>query len=128
MVEQKKFKILIVDDEFLIRRSLKLAGESRGHIMKEAEDGLFALSLWSSFCPDLAFIDVLMPKMDGLELLKNIPRDSKTKIVIISAHDELSKRDIQNRGVDLFVKKPFNDVFKLIEQAEELIKGSHVMK
>lgn len=125
MNKQEKFKILVVDDEFLIRRSLKLAGESRGHIMKEAEDGLSAFSLWSSFCPDLAFIDVLMPKMDGLELLKNIPRDSKTKIIIISAHDKLSEKDIQNKGADLFVKKPFNDIFKLIEQAEDLIKTSN---
>ena len=88
--------------------------------MKEAEDGLLALSLWSSFDPDLAFIDVLMPKMDGLELLNKIPKDSKAKTIIISAHDELSEEDIKNKGADLFVKKPFNDIFKLIKQAEEL--------
>lgn len=125
MDEQKKFKILVVDDELLIRRSLKLAGESRGHIMEEAEDGLSALSLWPSFNPDLAFIDILMPKMDGLELLKKIPKDSKAKTIIISAHDELSEKDIQKKGADLFIKKPFNDIFKLIEQAEELIKGNN---
>ena len=122
MDKQDKFKILVADDEFLVRRSLKLAGENRGHTVKEAEDGLSALSLWSSFHPDLAFIDVLMPKMNGLELLKNIPEDSKTKIIIISAHDELSEKDLPGKGADLFVKKPFNDVFKLIEQAEKLIK------
>ena len=121
MNEGEKLKILVVDDEPLIRRSLKLVGESRGHIIKEAEDGLSALSLWSSFVPDLAFIDILMPKMNGLELLKQIPKCSKTKIIIISAHDELSETDLQKQGADLFVKKPFNDIFKLIDLAETLM-------
>ena len=110
-----------MDDEPLIRRSLKLAGESRGHIMKEAEDGLSALSLWPSFDPDLAFIDILLPKMDGLTLLKKILKNSKTKTILISAHDKMSEEDIKKSGADLFVKKPFADIFQLIEQAEALI-------
>ena len=105
----------------MIRRSLKLAGESRGHIMEEAEDGLSALSLWPSFDPDLAFIDILLPKMDGLKLLKEISKISKTKIIIISAHDKLNEKDIKKRGAHRFVKKPFPNIFQLIEQAEELI-------
>jgi len=118
---KKSFKILVVDDELLIRRSLKLAGKKRGHIVKEAEDGIEALSLWCSFNPDLAFIDILMPNMDGLELLKNIPKDSKTKVIIISAHDKMNEEDIKNKGADLFIRKPFEDVFHLIEKAEKLI-------
>ena len=115
-------KILVADDEPLIRQSLKLAGESQGHIVQAVEDGLQALSVWSSFDPDLAFIDVLMPNVDGLELLEKIPKDSKAKTIIISAHDKMSEKDIKNRGADLFIKKPFSDIFQLIEQAEELIK------
>lgn len=121
-MNQKKIRILVVDDEPLIRRSLRLAGESRGHIIKEVEDGFSALSLWDSFIPDLAFIDILMPKMNGLELLKKIPKKSKTKIIVLSAHDELKEKDLQKMGVDLFVKKPFNDIFKLIDLVERLAK------
>ena len=127
MVKQKQaLKILIADDELLIRRSLKLAGEIRGHIMKEVGNGKEALSLWSSFTPDLAFIDILMPEMDGLELLEKIPKDSKTKIIIISAHDELNEEDLKKKGAKIFVKKPFTDIFKLIEQAEELIQKTEL--
>lgn len=118
-------KILIVDDEILIRRSLQLAGESRGHVVRSAAHGIEALSLWPVFNPDLAFIDILMPEMDGLELLKKIPKDSKTKTIVISAHDEISGEDIKKMGADLFVKKPFSDIFLLIDQAEKLIKGGN---
>ena len=118
-------KILVIDDEILIRRSLQLAGESRGHIVKSTADGMEALSLWSVFNPDLAFIDILMPQMDGLELLKKIPENSKTKTIVISAHDEISEKDIKKMGADLFIKKPFSDIFLLIDQAEKLIKGGN---
>lgn len=123
MIEKKTLKILVVDDELLIRRSLKLAGESQGHIIREAGDGVEALSLWPSFNPDLAFIDVLMPNMDGLQLLKQIPKPSRTKIIILSAHDKMNEGDLKKRGADLFIRKPFEDVFHLIEQAEKLIKS-----
>ena len=115
-------KILIVDDEVLIRRSLQLAGESRGHIVKSTANGKEALSLWPVFNPDLAFIDILMREMDGLQLLKKIPENSKTKTIVISAHDEISEEDMRKMGADLFVKKPFSDIFLLIDQAEKLIK------
>ena len=118
--QKKSLKILIIDDEKLIRRSLKLAGESRGHILKEAEDGVKALFLWQDFNPDLAFIDVLMPNMNGLELLEKIPKDSKTKKIIISAHNDLNEEELKKKGANLFLKKPFTDIFKLIEQAEKL--------
>ena len=118
----KKFlKILVVDDEPLILQSIKIAGESAGHIVKKAENALIALSLWMDFDPDLVFVDILMPKMNGLEMLKKIPKSSKARIVVISAHDQLSEKDIKNKGVDLFIKKPFVNVFHLITQAEKLI-------
>ena len=120
----RALKILIVDDEPLIRRSLSLAGQSREHITKEAENGQTALELWPVFQPDLAFIDILMPKMNGFELLKKIPETSKTKIIIISAHDDLREKDIKQKGVDLFIQKPFENIFKLIEKAEKLMTDS----
>ena len=120
---KKILKILVVDDEILIRRSFQLAGESRGHIVQSAENGISALSFWSSFDPDLAFIDILMPHMDGFELLKQIPKESKAKTIMISAHDKMSEKDIKKKGADFFIRKPFNDIFQIIEQAEELVKN-----
>ena len=104
---KQPLKILVVDDEALIRRSLQMVGEERGHIMKLAENGREALSLWASFDPDLAFIDILMPEMDGLELLKKIPKDSKAKTIVISAHDKMNEEDIKKAGSGFICKKTF---------------------
>ena len=119
---KKSLKILIVDDELLIGRSLKMAGESLGHQAKAVSSGEEALSLWPLFHPDVAFIDILMSGMSGLELLKKIPKNSPAKTILISAHDKLSEEEIKQAGADCFIKKPFNDIFSLIYQAEKLIK------
>ena len=122
---KKPLKILIVDDEPLIGRSLKIAGESLGHEAKAVSSGEEALDIWSEFQPDVAFIDILMQKMSGLELLKKIPKNSQTKTILISAHDKLNTEEIKKAGADCFIEKPFDDIFKLIQQAEKLILKVH---
>ena len=72
-------KFLIVDDETLIRKALSLAAKKAGHEVMEAENGKEALKILESFTPDLAFVDILMPEMDGLEFLSQIKPGSKTK-------------------------------------------------
>ena len=121
---KKKLKILIVDDEPLISRSLKMASESLGHLAKNVSSAEEALTVWPLFQPDLAFIDILMSGMSGLELLKQIPRKSHAKTILISAHDKLNEEEIKKAGADFFVKKPFDDIFVLIQQAEQLAEKS----
>ena len=116
----QSLKILIVDDEQLIRKALKLSAEYRGHKVKTAENGVRGLEVWRDFKPDLIFLDVLMPGMDGFAVLQRVPEDLKTKVIMISAHDDLNREKAEKAGADLFVKKPFSDVFLLMEQAEEL--------
>ena len=118
----RSLKILIVDDEALIRKALTLSAEKRGHKVKSAENGAKGLKVWLDFKPDLVFLDVLMPDMDGFAVLNQIPENLKTKVIMISAHDDLDEKKTKKSGVDLFIKKHFPDVFQLIEQAEELIK------
>ncbi len=120
---KKNLKILVVDDELLIRRAIELAGKSRGHKVRSVGGAMEALSLWPSFDPDLAFIDILLPQMSGWDLLKKIPEGSKAKTIMISAHDEMSAKDIKNKGADLFIPKPFADIFQLIEKAEQLCQS-----
>lgn len=117
----QSLKILIVDDEFLIRKALTLSAEQRGHKVKSAENGTKGITTWLEFKPDLIFLDVLMPDMDGFTVLNQIPENLKTKVILISAHDDLSQKEIEKAGADLFIKKPFPDVFQLIEQAEKLL-------
>lgn len=119
---RKSLKILIVDDEPLIGRSLKMAGESLGHQIKTVFSAEEALAVWPEFQPDIAFIDILMSGMSGLELLKKIPKNFPVKTILISAHDKLDEEEIKKAGADFFIKKPFDDIFELIRQAEKLIK------
>ena len=115
-------KCLIVDDEYLIRRALEEACKQQGHIVKTAADGMEALKILQNQVFDLVFLDLLIPKLAGLELLKKITKPKDTRIILMSAHDEFDKIKLEKTQASLFVKKPFSNIFQLIKQAEELTK------
>ena len=113
-------KVLVVDDEILVRRSLARVCVNRGHQVLEAEDGEKGLAMWSAWKPDLVFLDVLMPKLSGLDVLKRIEKQ-KTKIVLMSAYTGgTDPNQARSAGADLFLPKPFDDIFSIVTQAEEL--------
>lgn len=120
----KSLKLLVVDDEALIRRAIILAAESRGHNIQQAANGQIALDIWPVFKPDLAFVDIIMPKLNGVELLKILSKNNKnpSKIIIISAHNKWNKKDLERAGADLFIQKPFSNIFDVIKIAENLLK------
>lgn len=113
-------KVLVVDDEALIRRSLSRVLRSRGHEAFEAVDGLEGRARWQEHDPDLVFLDVLMPGMTGPELLEEIGAGRRAKVILMSAFSDLED---PGRGADLFVAKPFEDLFAIVAQAEELCRG-----
>ena len=121
-MKQKPLSVLIIDDEVLIQKIFKLALQSRGHLVKGALDGVEALKIWKKFNPDLVFLDVLMPRKDGFGVLREKPKKSKAKIVMMSAHDDLDDQKIKETKVDLFVKKPFEDIYLLVQQGENLVQ------
>ena len=112
-------KFLIVDDEPLIRMAFQRACKELSHIVKAVPDAETALEVLYDFCPDLVFVDVLLPKMQGLELVKYIKK-TPAKIILISAHDELSEEKLRDIQADLFIKKPLPNIFELIKLAEKL--------
>ncbi|MEZ0536448.1 response regulator [Caldicellulosiruptoraceae bacterium PP1] len=107
-----KIKVLIVDDEKLIREGLKKIIEKiddKFVIVGEAKNGLDALEKINQSQPDIAIIDIKMPIMDGLELLKRINQENlKVKMIILSGHDEFAyaKIAIEN-GAKAYILKPF---------------------
>ncbi len=114
-------RVLIADDEPLIKRSLERACRMRGHQVVGAADGAEAVRLWESQDPELVFLDIRMPKLTGLEVLKKIHKNKTTKIILISATPlDFQNEKLSDLGVDRFVKKPFNDIEQLIVEAEEL--------
>ena len=112
--------ILVIDDEVLIQKIFSLVAKDRGHNVKVASDGVKGLKDWEEFNPDLVFLDVLMPNMDGFTVLKKKPKNSQAKIIMMSAHDDLDDEKIKQTKVDLFIKKPFTDIYALMEQGENL--------
>ncbi len=119
-------KVLVVDHEPLVRLSLRRALERAKHEVTEAEDGQKGLELWTESKPDLVFLDVLMPRLSGPDLLRKLEAHLKadTKVILMSAFTgEYDLAKAKSLGADLFIPKPFEDVFAIIRIGEELARG-----
>ncbi len=113
--------ILIVDDEVLVRRSLSRAFRARGHEIIEAEDGELGLNAWLKYQPDLIMLDVLMPKLTGPQVLKELGTRKTGKVILMSAYG--GDHNIQTSlemGADLFIAKPFENIFEIVKQVEDV--------
>jgi CheY-like chemotaxis protein len=116
-------KVLVVDDESLVRRSLARALKSRGHEVVEAVDGNEGLRLWQETQPDLIFLDVLMPGLTGPQVLSEMGESKSGRVVLISAFTgEHNMETALQMGADLFIPKPFEDIFSVVQMAEGLVK------
>lgn len=101
--------ILVVDDEKLIRNVIKDYLENENMTVYEAEDGLEALKKFKEEKIDLVVLDIMMPKMDGFETLKELKKISDTPIIMLTAmKEEIDKLHSFDMGVDDYVTKPFS--------------------
>ena len=103
-------KILVVDDESRIRKIIRDFLVREGYVVCEAEDGEAALDIFCSNNDiDLIIMDVMMPKMDGWQLCKEVRKLSKVPILMLTAkseeQDELKGFEL---GVDEYISKPFS--------------------
>jgi two-component system KDP operon response regulator KdpE len=99
---------LIVDDEIQIRRLLRLALESRGYTVHEAENGRIGLQEAAFHRPDAVLLDLGLPDMDGLEVLKALREWSDVPVLILSVRDQEGvKIAALECGADDYVTKPF---------------------
>lgn len=97
-------EILIVDDEPDVRFVLKMAFQSAGHLIVEAHHGVAALERVKDSRPDLVVTDVMMPVLDGLELIRRLRSDPGTAAIPILV---LSSRATAASGADAALAKPF---------------------
>jgi CheY-like chemotaxis protein len=122
-------RVLVVDDENLVRRSLRRALEQLGHVVEEAEDGLTGFEKWQNFLPDLVYLDVLMPRLTGPAVLTRIGKQNSTKVILMSAFaGEYDLAKVQSMGADIFIPKPFDDIFAVVRTGEELVSGRSTEK
>lgn len=101
--------MLVVDDEYALRRLLRLYLEKEGYTVVEADDGLDALSALRRGGIDVALVDVMLPELDGFELVRRIRAESGLPIILITARGEEPNRVAGlELGADDYVVKPFS--------------------
>jgi len=120
-------RILVIDDEAPIRLLCRVNLEAAGMQVREAEDGLVGLAAARDERPDAILLDVMMPGMDGWQVLEELLEDERTQeipIVFLTARAELrdQARGLELGGVD-YVTKPFNplDLAPLVEDLLERV-------
>jgi CheY-like chemotaxis protein len=105
-------RILIVDDEPRNRRLLEVIVGSDGHVPLHASNGSEALALAASESPDLILLDLMMPEMDGFQLVRQLRQNAATRttpIIVVSALDEPAARQrVLASGADDFLAKPLD--------------------
>ena len=102
-------KIMIVDDEASIRRILETRFKMLGYDIAVAADGEEALQTFEPFQPDLVILDIMMPKLDGYGVTKEIRRNHDTPIIILTALGDVSERITGlELGADDYMVKPFS--------------------
>jgi two-component system KDP operon response regulator KdpE len=100
--------VLVVEDDNETRAALSRELRGRGYRVEEAEDGRSALRRWDARRPDVILLDLGLPDMDGVEVIKRVRREAQTPIVILSGrYDEREKVAALDRGADDYVTKPF---------------------
>ena len=117
-----KPKVLVVDDEQDIRELLKFYLNKEGYEVLEAGDGEEALNIFENEYVDLGIIDVMMPKMDGFELVENMKEFKDVPCIMLTAKGE-SKDKLRgfSSGVDDYVVKPF-DPNELMARVKAIMK------
>ncbi len=124
-------RILVVDDEALIREVIKEYSLNEGYAVDEAENGEKALNLIEKNDYDVVIMDVMMPSMDGLTAIRELKQIKNIPVIILSArkeeYDKLQGFDI---GIDDYVTKPFSpkELIARIKAVTKRQRGEDIIK
>jgi len=114
--------IALVDDDRNILTSVAMALESEGHHVRTFTDGATALTALTATPPDLAVLDIKMPRMDGLELLRRLRQKNNMPVIFLTSKDEEVDEVTGLRlGADDYIKKPFSQRL-LIERIHAVLR------
>ena len=114
--------ITLVDDDENIVASVSLALESHGHKVTAYHDGASGLAALEGTPPDLAILDVKMPRMDGMEVLRRLRQTSQVPVIMLTSKDEEIDEILGfNLGADDYIHKPFSQRL-LIERVKALLR------
>lgn len=120
-------EILVVDDDQAIRTMLVMNLQLEGYDTREAADGIEALDLVEQAMPDLMILDVMMPNLDGLDVLSRLRADPKTQTIPVIVLSARSSNEDQwegwSKGADYYVTKPF-DVEEVLRFIRFVFEGA----
>ncbi len=101
-------RILVIDDEPQIRRALQTALTTHGYTVETAENGSLGLAAVATWAPDVVVLDLVMPVMDGFEVLRQMRAWSDVPVIVLSARgQEPDKVTALDQGADDYLTKPF---------------------
>lgn len=119
-------KVLVVDDERWIVRLIQVNLQRKGFAVVTAADGRQALEKVKSEKPNLMTLDIIMPYVDGFEVLQQIRQDPETEnLPVIILSQKTDKKDTfagYHYGADLYMPKPFNPL-GLVQMIERILNG-----
>lgn len=122
-------KVMVIDDSNTIRRSAEIFLKQSGCEVILAEDGFDALSKISTQHPDIIFVDIMMPRLDGYQtcsLIKRNPRFNSTPVIMLSSKDGLFDRARGRMvGSDQYLTKPFTQESLLQAVRTHAVAGSN---
>lgn len=120
----RKANILVVDDERETTKTLEGLLYALGYNMYTAYNGEEALKMIEALALDVILLDVRMPRIDGIEVLKRVRKEKgHIKVIIITSYDKEVKKTVEDIGVDGFFAKPI-DFSKLVDRVKALIETS----
>jgi len=123
-MDVKKERILIIDDEKEVRRLLRVTLTAHNFLIDESEDGNAGIRKAVFFKPDLILLDLSLPDIDGLEILKQIREFSTVPIIILSVREgENDKVLALDSGADDYITKPFS-IGELLARIRAAIRHS----
>ncbi|GJM02890.1 MAG: DNA-binding response regulator [Rhodomicrobium sp.] len=116
--------VALVDDDRNILTSLRMVLETEGYKVRTYNDGASGLEGLTDEPPDLAILDIKMPRMDGMELLRRLRQDSELPVIFLTSKDEeIDELFGLKMGADDYIKKPFSQRL-LVERVKAILKRS----
>lgn len=116
--------VLIVDDDENIADVIKIYLESSGYSTKLCYDGKEAVDMFSENNPDLVLLDVMLPHMDGIDVLKAIRKDSQVPVIMLTAKGETFDKVLAlELGADDYIVKPFEPK-ELVARVKAVLRRS----
>lgn len=118
--------IALVDDDKNILTSVTMLLEQEGYNVRSYSDGASALTALSASPPDLAILDIKMPRMDGLELLRRLKQTADVPVIFLTSKDEeIDELMGLNAGADDYIRKPFSQRL-LLERVKAVLRRGEI--